>query len=74
MDSIKNAQIKNLTVLHFEKLAIRNLVYKKYCAAPSASQGSAYKEVDTPDTLRLILSIAHAIEMIFFDALSLPWQ
>jgi len=28
-------------------------VYKKYCAAPSASQGSAYKEVDTPDTLRL---------------------
>lgn len=28
-------------------------VYKKYCAAPSASQGSAYKEVDTPDMLRL---------------------
>lgn len=28
-------------------------VYKKYCATPTASQGSAYKEVDTPDVLRL---------------------
>jgi pre-mRNA-splicing factor 38B len=28
-------------------------VYKKYCATPSQSQGSAYKEVDTPDMLRL---------------------
>lgn len=28
-------------------------VYKKYCATPSASSGSAYKEVDTPDMLRL---------------------
>merc|ERR1719375_53560 len=28
-------------------------VYKKYCATPSQSQGSAYKEVDRPDVLRL---------------------